>query len=47
LQDQSKTKAVVDYLNTNAKALFIDDVLGGEEIELKSMIRHATAARRT
>jgi len=35
LQDQSNTKAVVDYLNTNAKALFIDDVLGGEEIELK------------
>jgi Type I phosphodiesterase / nucleotide pyrophosphatase len=35
LQDQSKTKAVVDYLNANAKALFIDDVLGGEEIELK------------
>jgi hypothetical protein len=35
LQDQSKTKAVIDYLNTNAKALFIDDVLGGEELELK------------
>jgi hypothetical protein len=35
LQDQSKTKAVVDYLNANAKALFIDDVIGGEEIELK------------
>ena len=35
LQDQSKTKAVTDYLNTNAKALFIDDVLGDEEIELR------------
>ena len=35
LQDQGKTKAVVDYLNTNAKALFIDEVLGGDEIELK------------
>jgi type I phosphodiesterase/nucleotide pyrophosphatase len=35
LQDQSKTKAVTDYLNANAKALFIDDVLGDEEIELK------------
>jgi hypothetical protein len=35
LRDQSQTKAVVDYLNTNAKALFIDDVIGGEEIELK------------
>jgi len=35
LQDQSKTKAVIDYLNANAKALFIDEVMGGEEIELK------------
>jgi hypothetical protein len=35
LQDQSQTKAVTDYLNANAKALFIDDVLGDEEIELK------------
>ena len=35
LQDQSKTKAVIDYLNVNAKALFIDEVMGGEEIELK------------
>jgi hypothetical protein len=35
LQDQSKTKAVADYLNKNAKALFIDDVLAGEELELK------------
>jgi hypothetical protein len=35
LQDQSKTKAVIDYLNANAKALFIEEVLGGDEIELK------------
>jgi len=35
LQDQSKTKAVTDYLNTNAKALFIDEVLSGDELELK------------
>lgn len=35
LQDQSQTKAVVDYLNTNAKALFIDEVLGGDELKLK------------
>ena len=35
LQDQSKTKAAIDYLNVNAKALFIDEVLGGDEIELK------------
>jgi predicted AlkP superfamily pyrophosphatase or phosphodiesterase len=35
LQDPSKTKAVVDYLNKNAKALFIDEVLGGDELKLK------------
>jgi hypothetical protein len=35
LQDQSKTKAVIDYLNTNAKALFIEEVLGGDELKLK------------
>jgi hypothetical protein len=35
MQDQSKTKAAIDYLNVNAKALFIDEVLGGDEIELK------------
>ena len=35
LQDQSKTNAAVDYLNTNAKALFIDEALSGDEIELK------------
>jgi hypothetical protein len=35
LQDQRKTQAAIDYLNANAKALFIDEVMGGEEIELK------------
>src|SRR6266851_5476956 len=35
LQDQNQTKAVVDYLNTNAKALFIDEVLGGDELKLR------------
>src|SRR6202048_1144930 len=35
LQDQSKTQAVINYLNTNAKALFIDEVLGGDELKLK------------
>ncbi len=35
LQDQSQTQAVTDYLNTNAKALFIDEVLAGDELKLK------------
>jgi len=35
LRDQTQTKAVVDYLNTNAKALFIDEVLGGDELKLR------------
>jgi hypothetical protein len=35
LQDQSQTQAVIDYLNANAKALFIDEVLGGDELKLK------------
>jgi Type I phosphodiesterase / nucleotide pyrophosphatase len=35
LQDQSKTQAVINYLNKNANALFIDEVLGGDEIKLK------------
>jgi hypothetical protein len=35
LQDQTQTKAVIDYLNANAKALFIDEVLGGDELKLK------------
>jgi len=35
LQDQSQTKAVASYLNANAPALFIDEVLAGDELKLK------------
>jgi hypothetical protein len=35
LADQSQTQAVADYLNLNAKALFIDEVLAGAELKLK------------
>ena len=35
LQDQSQTAAVASYLNANAGALFIDEVLAGNEIKLK------------
>jgi hypothetical protein len=35
LPDQSKTKLVADYLNQNAKALYIDEVMAGEELKLK------------
>jgi len=35
LQDQSQAGAVADYLNANAKALFIDEVMAGKEINLK------------
>jgi predicted AlkP superfamily pyrophosphatase or phosphodiesterase len=35
LQDQSQTAAAAAYLNANAKALFIDEVLAGDEIKLK------------
>jgi hypothetical protein len=35
LQDQSQTSAVADYLNQNAKALFIDEVLAGADLNLK------------
>ncbi len=35
LQDQSQTDAVAAYLNANASALFIDEVLAGNEIKLK------------
>jgi len=35
LQDQTQSKAVIDYLNANAKALFIEEVLGGDELKLK------------
>lgn len=35
LQDQSQTGAAAAYLNKNAKALFIEDVLASNEIKLK------------
>jgi arylsulfatase A-like enzyme len=35
LEDQSQTKAVADYLNANAGALFIDEVMAGADLELK------------
>ncbi len=35
LKDQTQTTEVAAYLNTNAKALFIDEVLAGAEIRLK------------
>jgi len=35
LQDQSQTEAVRDYLNANAKALFIEEVLAGAEINAR------------
>jgi hypothetical protein len=35
LQDQSQTQAVRDYLNTNAPALFIEEVMAGVEIEAR------------
>ncbi len=35
LPDQSQTAAVANYLNQNAKALFIDEVMAGNEIKLK------------
>jgi hypothetical protein len=35
LPDQSKTKLVADYLNQNAKSLYIDEVMSGEELQLK------------
>jgi hypothetical protein len=35
LQDQTQTDAVAAYLNTNAAALFIDEVLAGAELKLK------------
>jgi len=35
LEDQSQAGAVADYLNANAKALFIDEVMAGNEISLK------------
>jgi predicted AlkP superfamily pyrophosphatase or phosphodiesterase len=35
LQDQSQTAAVAAYLNANAVALFIEEVMSGDEIKLK------------
>ena len=35
LGDQSKTAAAADYLNRNAKALFIEEVMAGNELDLK------------
>ena len=35
LPDQSQTKSVSDFLNKNAKALYIDEVMSGEELKLK------------
>jgi predicted AlkP superfamily pyrophosphatase or phosphodiesterase len=35
LPDQSKTALVADYLNRNAPALHIDEVMSGEELKLK------------
>jgi hypothetical protein len=35
LQDQSQAHAVAAYLNANAKALFIDEVLAGDELKLR------------
>ena len=35
LQDQSQTQAVADYLNANAKKLFIQYVLAGDSLKLK------------
>jgi hypothetical protein len=35
LQDQGQTKTVADFLNANAKALFIEYVLAGDSMKLK------------
>ncbi|HVH85606.1 MAG TPA: alkaline phosphatase family protein [Terriglobales bacterium] len=35
LQDQSQTQAAANYLNKNAKKLFIDEVMAGEDLTLK------------
>jgi hypothetical protein len=35
LQDQTQTQLVADYLNANAQALFIDEVMAGDELKLK------------
>jgi arylsulfatase A-like enzyme len=35
LPDPGKTKLVADYLNLNARSLYIDEVMSGEELKLK------------
>ncbi|HSS97295.1 MAG TPA: alkaline phosphatase family protein [Terriglobales bacterium] len=35
LQDQTQTAATAAYLNANAQALFIDEVMAGDELKLK------------
>ena len=35
LQDQTQTQAVADYLNANARALYIQNVLAGDALKLK------------
>ena len=35
LPDQSKTKLVAHYLNRNARALYIEEVMSGDELQLK------------
>jgi hypothetical protein len=35
LPDQSKTRLVANYLNQNAPALYIDEVMSGAELKLK------------
>src|SRR5260370_21663483 len=35
LQDQTQTQAAADYLNANANALLIDEVMAGDEIKPK------------
>jgi hypothetical protein len=35
LQDQSQTPAAAAYLNANAKALFIEEVMAGDELKLR------------
>jgi predicted AlkP superfamily pyrophosphatase or phosphodiesterase len=35
LQDQKQTNAVAHYLNANAPALFIDEVMAGDELKLR------------
>lgn len=35
LQDQSQRQIVADYLNANVQALFVDQVIAGDELKLK------------